>query len=158
MLLGLPTKLEPKVIPEPMSGCWIWLGTLDKDGYGKTTHSRDGLKRDVRAHRLVYELLVGPIPHGALLRHSCDNPCCVNPDHLCVGTHQDNVADRVGRGRTSRGDTHVCAKLTSDQVRAIRAATGRLTDIAKQFNITDSHAYLIRSGRTWKHLLQEDSQ
>lgn len=149
---GLPSYLDRKVTPVTECGCWVWLGSTDKDGYGKTTHTSSGLKRHVRAHRLVYELLVGPIPKGAVLRHSCDVPCCVNPDHMVIGTQVDNIADREKRGRTSRGDLHCCATLTSEQILQIRAAEGRNADIAKKFGITQSHSWLIRNRRIWKHL------
>ena len=150
--MTLPRYIERKIIPEPNSGCWVWLGAVDSDGYGKTSHTADGLKRHVRSHRIVYELLVGPIPSGASLLHSCDNPCCVNPDHMRIGTQTENIEDREKRGRTSRGAEHHRATLTADQVVGIRAASGRNADIAKQFGITPSHAWLIRNRYCWKHL------
>ena len=150
--LDLPNYLERKISTEPNSGCWIWLGSMDKDGYGKTSHTTSGLKRHVRSHRIVYELLVGPIPKGALLLHGCDNPCCVNPDHMFCGTQGDNIADRDRKGRTSRGEDHVCATITTEKVLAIRAASGRLSDIAAEHGVTPSHAWLIRDRRIWKHV------
>lgn len=79
-------------------GCWEWSGSRNADGYGIFTATRLGLA-NARAHRLLYELAVGPIPEGLLLRHSCDNPPCVNPDHLIPGTQDDNMKDMVERGR-----------------------------------------------------------
>lgn len=150
--LSLPKYIEAKVSPEPNSGCWIWLGAVDKDGYGKTTHTASGLKRHVRCHRLVYELLVGPIPKGKLLLHGCDNACCVNPEHMEIGTQVKNISDRDRRGRTARGDSHVCATLTTEKVLAIRSTEGRTSDVARQFGITPSHVWLIKNRRIWKHL------
>lgn len=80
------------------SGCWDWDGRRNEDGYGTFSAERLGF-RDARAHRVVYEHLVGPIPSDAVLRHSCDNPPCVNPAHLQPGTQADNVADMVERER-----------------------------------------------------------
>lgn len=80
------------------SGCWEWRGTRSEAGYGRLTARRRG-HRDLSAHRLSYELFNGPIPDGLLIRHTCDNPPCVNPDHLETGTHQDNMNDMVERGR-----------------------------------------------------------
>ena len=80
------------------SGCWEWRGTRAVAGYGRISASMWGL-RDRSTHRLSYELFYGPIPDGLLIRHKCDNPPCVNPDHLEPGTQQDNMDDMVARGR-----------------------------------------------------------
>ena len=83
------------VIPEPMSGCWLWLGNLARGNYGQfRIHTKD-----VRASRASYEFFKGKIPSGLLVRHRCDNSYCVNPDHLEIGTHLDNYHDMVKRGR-----------------------------------------------------------
>ena len=82
----------------PVSGpedCWEWTGVRNRKGYGQTTKGSKGR----RAHRLSYELHKGPIPAGQIVRHTCDNPPCVNPAHLLAGTHQENYQDAVSRGR-----------------------------------------------------------
>lgn len=91
--------------------CWIWTAGVDKDGYGKFTLTlpRIGGKQQqvsVRAHRIAYLLTVGPLAGDQLVRHSCDTPACCNPKHLEPGSQVDNVADRVARGRSARGESH----------------------------------------------------
>lgn len=78
-------------------GCWLWKGHVGDDGYGKIT--RKG--RTKRAHRLAYEVWVGPIPEDMLLRHSCDTPLCINPEHLEPGTPKQNTQDMIQRGRAA---------------------------------------------------------
>lgn len=98
------TRFEDKYIPEPNSGCWIWLGA--------TWRSRGGIRGRFfssgawkLAHRSAYEILVGAIPAGLLVCHRCDTPLCVNPDHLWLGTHNDNMADMAAKGRRATGRT-----------------------------------------------------
>jgi HNH endonuclease len=151
--MGLPAALGKFVIPEPNSGCWIWLGAADRDGYGVAWDS--ALKRDARAHRLVYEILVGSIPKGKKLLHRCDTPCCVNPDHMFVGTTADNVADCRAKGRHAHGTRHGMNKLSVEQVLAIREMiANRETqwDIALKFGISPALVSHIKTGRLWKHL------
>lgn len=82
-------------VPEATTGCWLWLGKVDRSGYGEVSvgsHLR-------RAHRVSYEAFAGPIPAGKMVLHRCDQPSCVNPDHLYVGTAKENMRDCVDRGR-----------------------------------------------------------
>lgn len=92
---GKPVHLRFWDCVEKTDECWIWTGTTDGYGYGVTSHFRQKIK----AHRLSYEMRFGPIPPGLVVRHKCDNPCCVNPNHLELGTQKDNVRDAVSRGR-----------------------------------------------------------
>lgn len=86
------------------SGCWEWQGTKVQGGYG-----RFGVNGNMRlAHRVAYEAFVGPMPEGAETLHSCDNPPCVNPEHLRAGTHQDNMRDRSARGRNPNANKTQC--------------------------------------------------
>ncbi len=88
---------EHKYLAEPNSGCWIWTSGWDKAGYGHSTGN-------VRAHRLSWEIHVGDVPSGMLVCHKCDTPCCVNPNHLFLGTPQDNMSDKVSKGRQASGE------------------------------------------------------
>jgi hypothetical protein len=125
--------------------CWIWTASVLKTGYGCIRID----KKTVRAHRVAYELSVGPIPEGALLRHTCDNPRCVNPHHLLLGDKRSNTQDAMERGQHVLGERHYKAKLSNADVRAIRAklaagATGR--SLARQFGVTESSISQIKSG------------
>ena len=110
--------------PNGENGCWLWMGPRHKrknKNYGifwiRSLHEQE-------THRLSYILFKGPIPTGAQILHSCDNPPCVNPNHLRIGTPQDNVNDREKRGRSRHpvGIEHGRAKLTEKQVAEIRAS------------------------------------
>jgi hypothetical protein len=127
--------------------CWLWTGAMLKTGYGSIRIN----KKAERAHRVAYELEVGEIPAGMLLRHTCDTPRCVNPAHLIPGTKRDNSKDALDRGQHLVGERSPKAKLSNDDVSAIRTllangATGRYT--AKLFGVTEGHISLIKN---WKH-------
>lgn len=92
--------------------CWIWTGGHDKDRYGKFHLSKDGKDIHIRAHKYSWQLYTGrPVPPGILVCHTCDTPWCVNPDHLFLGTNNDNTQDKVMKGRQARGETNGSAKL-----------------------------------------------
>lgn len=138
------------------SGCWEWFGTKNKrpsmPAYGvfSLTHGKP-----VRAHRFAWESVHGPIPAHMDVLHRCDNPPCVRPDHLFLGTHADNMADRDAKGRTARGERGA-NKLTGAQVLAIRALRygGRTQrDVGLEFNVSDVTVSLLWRGITWRHLL-----
>lgn len=139
-------SFESRVIPEPNSGCWLWAGGHDQDGYGHMTGN-------VKAHRRSYELHVGPIPMGVLVCHKCDTPCCVNPDHLFLGSGKDNGQDMSLKGRGACGRKHWKAVLTEADVIAIRADTiSSHAALAKLYPVTAESISHIRNGRTWKHV------
>src|SRR4030095_2085697 len=97
-----PKKLSDlfnaKWVPEPFSGCWLWIGAAI-EGYGTIRGSRDEKFKNTLAHHVSWRLHRGPIPKGFIVMHKCDTPCCVNPDHLRVGTYRDNRIDAKKKGR-----------------------------------------------------------
>lgn len=140
----------------PEDACWPWQGAHHTQGYGRCWDTRIGKIR--YAHRLVYELLRGPIPDGLDILHSCDNPPCVNPAHLRIGTHRENMIEKVEKGRANfnRGEDAGNAKLTSNDVRTIRAraAAGETQhSIARDYPVSQVAICLIVNRRTWKHVV-----
>lgn len=133
-------------IPEPNSGCWLWLGATNKRGYGKIVRR----SRQFLAHRVMYAQRFGdPGPLGVL--HKCDVTCCVNPDHLYAGTQKENVRDAWERGRTrpKRGVRNGRARLTPEVAEAIRKEPGRYADIAVKYGTSFSTVGRVKRGEAW---------
>lgn len=134
------------------NGCIEWTGSSDQKGYGQLRI--DG--KLIKAHRFAWSRVNGPIPEGMLVLHSCDNPKCVNVDHLRVGTHKDNMADMDDRNRRvnrqNKGEDCVGSKLTEDQVRQIRTDNRRQIDIADDYGISQSVVSKIKLYQTWGHV------
>jgi hypothetical protein len=133
--------------------CWTWTGTVDTWGYGQLTWKN----QPHRAHRLAWIATHGPVPVGLSVCHRCDHPLCCNPAHLRTGTHQDNMADMVAKGRASRhgappGERNWQAKLTEADVRAIRAAEGTQRAIAKRFGVSRETVRQVLRGKIWSHV------
>lgn len=135
-------------------GCWRWLAKTDRDGYGRFWV----LPKTVRSHRFAWELENGPIPHGLAICHRCDNPTCVRPDHLFLGTNLDNVRDcvRKGRRRYGVGEANPCARLTAEAVVEMRrlffVERMKQRDIARRFGVSQAAACLAISGQRWRHV------
>jgi len=156
----LARYLEERSIPEPNTGCRLWLGACTKAGYANSGRGY--------GHHLAYEVKTGSAPGpGVVVRHKCDVRCCVNPDHVLGGTTADNAQDMVDRGRqwpgrrawavrnNPKGEDHRMAKLTAAEVRSIRAALslGELQKhVAVRFGVSKSTINLIALGRIWKNV------
>jgi hypothetical protein len=111
--------------------------------------------RQESCHRVSYELSVGAIPDGAQVLHRCDVPLCVNPDHLFVGTHADNMNDRDAKGRTPRGEQSGRARLTENIIREVkkrRCAGESVTEIARDLGVPRGLLYSAVNGHTWRHV------
>lgn len=132
---------------EGMNGCRIYTGPILNSGYGRFA---DGL-----AHRYAYRCHKGDIPHGQNVCHTCDVRRCVNPEHLFLGTQAENLRDMDSKGRrnTPRGESAGLARLSADEIRAIRLAPGTYRAIANNFGTTCSHVSRIKNRQEWKHLV-----
>jgi hypothetical protein len=141
-----------KVCPEPGSGCWLWRGMVVGSGYGMVRFER----KMYPAHRLAWKLFRGEIAPGLAVCHKCDVRTCVNPEHLFLGTHAENMKDMKKKGRSPHGDEHSRSKLTAKNVSRIKAmlAEGhmRVSEIARAFGVTHATIDCIGKGKTWRHV------
>ena len=138
---------------EPMTGCWLWTGYTDRDGYGSTTCD----SMPIRANRLSYILHLGNIPKGSVVRHSCDTPACVNPKHLILGTHKDNRRDCVARGRENqKGQNNNGSKLVDFVIPKIRSDNRSCFVIAAEYGVSFSLIARIKRGKAWTHILSPE--
>jgi hypothetical protein len=126
-------------------GCWLWTGQTDQRGYGLVTVSG----KRFRAHRLAWELANGSSPGDMFVCHACDNPPCVNPAHLWLGTCRDNNHDMIAKGRHRAGRAETQARLTEEIVRQIKSSPERTTIIAERFGLRHSTVSAIRRGQNW---------
>ena len=149
--------------------CLIFTGCRDDCGYGRIT--RDG--RLVRIHREVWIKNNGAIPEGKEICHTCDNPACINPDHLWAGTHLENMQDRSAKGRQARlfgnthtrgksinrGSKHGRSKFTEEQVKAIKSSLsvnktwGNVIALAAEYGVSRTAINHIRAGTRWSHVI-----
>lgn len=134
--------------------CWLWTGATAPMGwYGHIVHQG----RSVAAHRLSWELANGPIPEALQVLHHCDVPRCVRPEHLFLGTVQDNVQDASRKGRMHPGESNGIAKLTEDAVRSIRreyrpGVRGELIRLARLHGVSEAAIRFVVRRETWRHV------
>lgn len=152
----LANRFWEKVSVREQNVCWPWMGATIRYGYGIIDELRSTPNRRVLyAHRISWELHFGKIPDGLSVLHHCDNPPCVNPAHLFLGTMSDNMADMRRKGRHIMGTMFPWAKLTPNKVLQIRNryALGDITirELAKQFHVSASNIGLIVRHLAWKH-------
>lgn len=154
----LVERFARKFIPEPNSGCWLWTDALDRDGYGRIQIGCGSKK----AHRVSYEIHCGPISDGELVCHRCDNPACVNPEHLFLGSNHDNVADMVRKGRSARvknprpGASNGRATLSEDQalsaLHSVLVQRRSRASVARDIGVGKAAIEKLCAGKTWTHL------
>lgn len=146
------------ILARPSFGddCIEWPMGRRRGGYGQININ----KRNRQAHRMAYEIAKGEIPAGLCVCHKCDNPPCVNPDHLFLGTNADNMRDKTLKGRQRRGEDVPTAKLTNKTVLLIRKARrdgGKVIDIGLQFGVNAACVSSIANGRKWAHVTEAAS-
>jgi len=133
------------------NGCIVWKACKNGWGYGVFAFSSE--RKYMLAHRVAWLFAGnGEVPEGKILRHKCDNPACVNVEHLILGAQADNIADKVERNRQAKGVKHGMSKLSEDQVREIRTLKGTGKEIGKRFGISAVMVNYIRSGKSWAHV------
>lgn len=156
--------------------CWPWAGGIKRGGYGTFSISVDGRPFTLGAHRVAYELSVGAVPEGMHVCHHCDNPACVNPAHLFLGTHTDNMRDMIAKGRArrrtgpfpqsalanrARGEDSVASKLTEAAVLRIKALLligVSQTEIAEKHGVSKTCISQIARGDAWRHVVYDPAR
>lgn len=145
---SLKERMAAKTIAGP-NGCLLWVGVSNTRGYGEVRHQ---LKK-YETHRLAWELANGPIPPGLFVCHRCDVRLCINPDHLFLGTHAENMADMKAKGRAFRplGEGNGKAKLNRARVDHIRMSGLGAVALARIHGVSESLIYKLRRGEGWPH-------
>ena len=150
----LRDRLEEKIMPLPWSGCWIWMGAVRSNVDYGSIRSDEAKQRQISAHRASFEIYNGKIPEGMFVCHLCDTPLCVNPSHLFLGTHAENMADRNSKGRQARQRGERCgqAKLTENLVKVIRESPskrGSGRELARLLGVSEATISSIRHRHRW---------
>lgn len=140
----LVTRFWRNVPDRPEVGCWNWSASTKPSGHGQLRFNG----KTVYAHRVSFELNVGPIPHGMVVRHKCDNPRCIRPTHLLLGSQRDNVHDAIERGRVRYvgrpGESNPNSKLTNVQRQEICQSSLGPKALALRFDVTPQTIWLVR--------------
>lgn len=141
-------RFDARYIPEPNTGCWLWLERLNDGGYGVLSVSG----REVRAHVFSYTRFVGRVPKGKFVLHKCDVRCCVNPEHLKTGSKKQNTQDAIERRRFPTGMKHSATTLTDQEVVAIRNDSRKQRIIAEDYGVCQMTISNIKRRFTWKYV------
>lgn len=137
--------LFERAIPEPNSGCWLWTGAANRLGYGHL--SVNG--KMWNAAPLMWSIVNGAISDKMFVCHKCDTPPCINPDHLFLGSHDDNMADQVSKGRSPKGERNPQAKLTEADVRFIRSSYYSNNALGKALGVSSKTVWSVRNYKRW---------
>ena len=146
-------RFESRFVKKSMDTCWEWEGSRNRDGYGGlVVHLGSNKYKTGLAHRYSYELYKGKFDEQLLICHSCDNPSCVNPNHLFLGTCKDNLEDMVRKKRSCRGERNSHAKLTECQVIQIRSSHESTRKLSDAYKVSICTIESVKNKNTWKHL------
>lgn len=129
-------------------GCWEWINPNHPFGYGRFGFD----KKKYLSHRLSYQIHYGPITSKDCVLHKCDNPSCVNPQHLFLGSRADNALDRTNKGRTYKGSQVTTSKFTEQQVLAIRASSKTIKELVVEYQCNKQTLYNIIQRKSWQHI------
>ncbi len=147
--------MKPPFKINPLTQCWEWEGAKDKEGYGRWSNGKIGAlyHRQWRTHRLAYLFRHGEIPEGKSVLHKCNNPSCVNWEHLYAGTHEENMNDRMEAGHYLHGEENPCVKYSDEIVRKIMESP-KSTDssLARNLRTTRHFVRRVRLGLTRTHI------
>lgn len=163
----LSVRLWRRVTLGDGDACYVWQGATESFGYGVIGDENGRQGGNLLTHRASWMLTYGPIPEGMCVLHACDNPPCVRPDHLFLGTRLDNNLDMVNKGRHAaqigthnlpRGEEHRRSKVTGAQVLDMRARyqskQASVQQLADEYELDVSTVHRMATGRAWKHLEQ----
>lgn len=161
--IPLIRKFEHYTMPITESGCLIWIGRLTANGYGFT--ELPGTAKVISSHRLAWKLFRGEIPSGLHVLHKCDIKCCVNPNHLFLGTQLDNMRDMINKGRFNvgnrlKGENNQNSRLSNEQVLEIKLElkTGRrnMSKLSRRFGVSHTTIRDIKIGKVWQTVTLKD--
>lgn len=150
------TRIKSRTFANVTTGCWLWQGSFRR-GYGRLSVGN----RSTSAHRAIFSAVHGPVPKGTFVCHECDNPACVNPAHLFLGTPRDNYEDMVSKGRRGkpRPSKPHRVKLSAEQIRSIRerfvkgvpgkCGTGNADELAAEFGVHRAQIHKVANGQCW---------
>ena len=143
------SDIQSRTVLDPVTKCWNWTRAT-ACGYGVIKTQQ----RQYKVSRYVFSLVNGSIPSGTVVRHKCDNRLCCNPDHLELGSYQDNTNDMVLRGRSKRGIKHHNTRLSEDDVIEILTSNLPQKVFVDKFDIGPQHVSNIVKGKTWVHVFE----
>lgn len=143
------------VVSQGVGGCWEWIGGKNEKGYGRISVLENGSCKMKKAHRVSYIIKHGPIPKDGpqIIMHTCDNPGCVNHNHLRLGTHADNMRDMVSKKRQRTGNRKLTKNEAIEHYNVLMSGKN-LTVYAREIGVSRGMLRKLKSGETWAHVTQ----